>query len=143
MIKEHKCCQLGDRSPPRLNPHLPFFGAGEGVCVQASTLGSLEALLEFLKGDKVAIPVSAINIGPVHKRDVMRANVMNERGNKKFGVILAFDVPGEARPPAAGASSATQHCSAHPRSSIATATQSGALDAFAPQSPSDCRLILR
>lgn len=68
---------------------------GEGVCVQASTLGSLEALLEFLKTPEVAIPVSAINIGPVHKRDVMRANVMIERGVKKYGVILAFDVPGE------------------------------------------------
>lgn len=43
---------------------------------------------------QVAIPVSAINIGPVHKKDVMRANVMIERGVKKFGVILAFDVPG-------------------------------------------------
>lgn len=66
---------------------------GEGVCVQASTLGSLEALLEFLNTPEVSIPVSAINIGPVHKRDVMRANVMIERGAKKFGVILAFDVP--------------------------------------------------
>lgn len=66
---------------------------GEGVCVQASTLGSLEALLEFLRSDAVKIPVSTINIGPVHKKDVMRANVMIERGAKKFGVILAFDVP--------------------------------------------------
>lgn len=66
---------------------------GEGVAVQASTLGSLEALLEFLKSPDVAIPVSAINIGPVHKKDVMRANVMMERGMKKYGVILAFDVP--------------------------------------------------
>ncbi|KAL5195289.1 Eukaryotic translation initiation factor 5B [Glycine soja] len=33
---------------------------GEGVCVQASTLGSLEALLEFLKTPEVSIPVSAI-----------------------------------------------------------------------------------
>lgn len=66
---------------------------GEGVCVQASTLGSLEALLEFLRSPDVQIPVSAINLGPVHKRDVMRANVMIERGAKKFGVILAFDVP--------------------------------------------------
>lgn len=66
---------------------------GEGVCVQASTLGSLEALLEFLRSDDVQIPVSAINIGPVHKKDVMRANVMIERKAKKFGVILAFDVP--------------------------------------------------
>jgi len=66
---------------------------GEGVAVQASTLGSLEALLEFLRSPGVEIPVSAINIGPVHKKDVMRANVMIERKMKKYGVILAFDVP--------------------------------------------------
>jgi len=61
--------------------------------VQASTLGSLEALLEFLRSDAVKIPVSGINIGPVHKRDVMRASTMLEKGRKKFAVILAFDVP--------------------------------------------------
>ena len=44
--------------------------------MQASTLGSLEALLEFLKSPAVKIPVSGINIGPVAKRDVMRASVM-------------------------------------------------------------------
>lgn len=61
--------------------------------MQASTLGSLEALLEFLRSDAVRIPVSGINIGPVHKRDVMRASTMLEKGRKKFAVILAFDVP--------------------------------------------------
>ncbi|XP_077243402.1 uncharacterized protein LOC143883952 [Tasmannia lanceolata] len=65
--------------------------SGEGVCVQASTLGSLEALLEFLKSPAVNIPVSGINIGPVHKRDVMKASVMLER-NKEYATILAFDV---------------------------------------------------
>ncbi len=62
---------------------------GSGVCVQASTLGSLEALLAFLKTSK--IPVSAINIGPIHKKDVLRASVMLETA-KEFAVILAFDV---------------------------------------------------
>lgn len=66
---------------------------GEGVCVQASTLGSLEALLCFLQRPEVNIPVSGINIGPIHKKDVLRANVMNERKAAKYAVILAFDVP--------------------------------------------------
>ncbi|CAI7893108.1 unnamed protein product [Closterium sp. NIES-53] len=66
--------------------------SGEGVSVQASTLGSLEALLEFLKSPAVKIPVSGIAIGPVHKKDVMRASVMLERKKKEYAVILAFDV---------------------------------------------------
>ncbi|KAH7518527.1 hypothetical protein FEM48_Zijuj09G0181100 [Ziziphus jujuba var. spinosa] len=65
--------------------------SGEGVCVQASTLGSLEALLEFLKTPEVNIPVSGISIGPVHKKDVMKANVMLEK-KKEYATILAFDV---------------------------------------------------
>ena len=53
--------------------------------MQASTLGSLEALLEFLKSPAVRIPVSGINIGPVHKRDIMRASVMLVRsGTARF-----------------------------------------------------------
>ncbi|KAK9915050.1 hypothetical protein WJX75_004126 [Coccomyxa subellipsoidea] len=67
--------------------------SGEGVCVQASTLGSLEALLEFLRSPAVKIPVSGIAIGPIHKKDVMRASVMLEKGRQKYAVILAFDVP--------------------------------------------------
>ncbi|OIT03308.1 PREDICTED: eukaryotic translation initiation factor 5B-like [Nicotiana attenuata] len=64
---------------------------GEGVYVQASTLGSLEALLEFLKTPEVSIPVSGIGIGPVHKKDVMKASVMLEK-KKEYATILAFDV---------------------------------------------------
>ena len=62
----------------------------EGVYVQASTLGSLEALLEFLKTQK--IPYSGVNIGPVHKKDVQKAAAMHEH-NDEFACILAFDVP--------------------------------------------------
>ncbi|KAJ3783601.1 hypothetical protein GGU10DRAFT_428938 [Lentinula aff. detonsa] len=63
--------------------------SGRGVCVQASTLGSLEALLDFLKSSK--IPVSGINIGPVHKKDVMRAATMLEKA-RELACILCFDV---------------------------------------------------
>jgi len=63
---------------------------GKGVCVQASTLGSLEALLCFL--NSVDIPVSGVNIGPVYKKDVMRAAVMLEHA-PEYALILAFDVP--------------------------------------------------
>ncbi|KAI8824354.1 P-loop containing nucleoside triphosphate hydrolase protein [Fimicolochytrium jonesii] len=64
--------------------------SGKGVCVQASTLGSLEALLTFLKASN--IPVSGINIGPVHKKDIIRASVMLERA-REYAQLLAFDVP--------------------------------------------------
>eukprot|EP01117_Protostelium_nocturnum_P009628 TRINITY_DN3438_c0_g1_i1.p1 TRINITY_DN3438_c0_g1~~TRINITY_DN3438_c0_g1_i1.p1 ORF type:complete len:847 (-),score=310.33 TRINITY_DN3438_c0_g1_i1:81-2621(-) len=56
-----------------------------GVHVQASTLGSLEALLEFLKVSEV--PVASIGIGKVTKLDVMKAS-----SNKSYMCILAFDV---------------------------------------------------
>jgi translation initiation factor 5B len=60
-----------------------------GVSVQASTLGALEALLEFLKSSK--IPVANISIGPVYKRDVMMAGTMLEKA-KQYAVMLCFDV---------------------------------------------------
>lgn len=66
----------------------------DGVCVQASTLGSLEALLEFLLSQK--IPVCSISIGPVHKKDIMKAMkvlaVEEHKIKKEFATILAFDV---------------------------------------------------
>ncbi|XP_011039888.1 PREDICTED: eukaryotic translation initiation factor 5B-like [Populus euphratica] len=65
--------------------------SGDGVCVQASSLGSLEALLDFLKSLEPSIPVSGIGIGPVHKKDVMKASVMLEK-NKEYANILAFGV---------------------------------------------------
>ena len=61
----------------------------KGVYVQASTLGALEALLEFFKTKK--IPYSGIRVGPVVKKDVMKAAAMLEHDDK-YAVILAFDV---------------------------------------------------
>lgn len=64
---------------------------GEGVHVQASTVGSLEALLEFLKESE--IPVSSVSIGPVFKKDIIKAQSQLEKGNRKeFATVLAFDV---------------------------------------------------
>lgn len=60
-----------------------------GVFVQASTLGSLEALLEFLKTSK--IPYAGISIGPVHRKDVIMASIMLEK-DPQYAVILSFDV---------------------------------------------------
>ncbi|CAF0917376.1 unnamed protein product [Adineta ricciae] len=60
-----------------------------GVYVQASTLGSLEALLEFLKTSN--IPYAGINIGPVHRKDIIRASTQLER-DAQWAVVLAFDV---------------------------------------------------
>lgn len=64
----------------------------EGVCVQASTLGSLEALLEFLKTSK--IPVCSVNIGEIYKKDVMKAlkSITGDKVKKEYASILAFDV---------------------------------------------------
>ncbi|KEY70871.1 hypothetical protein S7711_00717 [Stachybotrys chartarum IBT 7711] len=63
--------------------------SGRGVSVQASTLGSLEALLDFLKECK--IPVANVGIGPVYKRDIMQCGIMVEKA-PDYAVMLCFDV---------------------------------------------------
>jgi len=63
--------------------------SGRGVSVQASTLGSLEALLDFLKQSK--IPVANVGIGPVFKRDVMQCGIMLEK-SPDHALMLCFDV---------------------------------------------------
>jgi translation initiation factor 5B len=63
--------------------------SGRGVTVQASTLGSLEALLDFLKDMK--IPVANVGIGPVYKRDVMQCGIMLEKA-PDYAIMLCFDV---------------------------------------------------
>ena len=64
---------------------------GKGVHVQASTVGSLEALLEFLKESK--IPVCGVSIGPVYKKDVIKAQGQIEKlKRREYATVLAFDV---------------------------------------------------
>jgi len=63
-----------------------------GVYVTASTLGALEALLEFLaNGCDPPIPVNDVSIGPVFKKDVMKCGVMVEK-QPELACVLCFDV---------------------------------------------------
>ena len=67
----------------------------EGVGVAASTLGSLEALLVFLKESK--IPVSTICIGDVTKSDLFKVltpfvTEENPSKNTEYLTMLCFDV---------------------------------------------------
>jgi translation initiation factor 5B len=65
--------------------------SGVGISVQTSTLGSLEALLEYLTKE-CKVPVANINIGPIHKKDVVKASVMHDHKAPEYACILAFDV---------------------------------------------------
>jgi translation initiation factor IF-2 len=68
-----------------------FARSPVGVYVQSSTLGSLEALLEYLRTHVPPVPVANVGIGPLHRKDVVVASVMLER-RKEYATILAFDV---------------------------------------------------
>ncbi len=61
----------------------------EGVIVKADTLGTLEALVQFLKSRN--IPVRMAKVGPVTKRDIIEAMTVKKK-NKEYGVVLAFNV---------------------------------------------------
>lgn len=67
----------------------------KGVMVQASTLGALEALMQFLRKEcDPPIPVFAVGIGAVYKKDVMRASIMNEKVSNvptPFGFGFVFE----------------------------------------------------
>jgi len=69
-----------------------FKKQSTGVFVQASTLGSLEALLEYLKSQDPPIPIAGVNLGPIHKRHVLETSAMLDREDPRFAVMLAFDV---------------------------------------------------
>ncbi len=68
---------------------LRFSRKINGVIVKADTLGSLEALTNYLERQNV--PVRAADVGPVSKRDVIEASIVRESDPYR-GVILAFNV---------------------------------------------------
>ena len=59
-----------------------------GVFVQASTIGSLEALLGFLRSQDPPIPVSAFGLGPVHKKEIMQASIALEHDRECVVFLL-------------------------------------------------------
>ncbi len=61
----------------------------DGVILKADSLGSLEALTNYL--ENLHIPVKMADIGPVSKRDVIEASIVSA-SNPYRGVILAFNV---------------------------------------------------
>lgn len=68
---------------------LRFTSDSEGVIVKADTLGSLEALVKFMKGQ--GIPVRVSDIGPVSKRDLIEAAIV-KRSRPELAAIVGFNV---------------------------------------------------
>lgn len=70
-----------------------FVLDSEGVTVHTSTLGSLEALLQFLKHEcNPPIPVSQANIGPVTRKSILKTHLANAGNKQEFSTVLAFNV---------------------------------------------------
>ena len=61
----------------------------DGVVVKADTLGSLEAIADILKQNKV--PIRLADVGDISKRDVVEAAAVKEH-EPLYGAILAFNV---------------------------------------------------
>ena len=68
---------------------LTFLKDELGVIVKADALGSLEAIVNFLK--RKSVPIRLADIGPVSKRDVVEAITVAEK-DPLLGVILYFHV---------------------------------------------------
>ncbi|MFX1518632.1 MAG: translation initiation factor IF-2 [Promethearchaeota archaeon] len=60
-----------------------------GIILKADALGSLEAILKYLKGTK--IPIRTANVGDISKRDVVEASVSLEQ-DPVNAIILGFNV---------------------------------------------------
>jgi translation initiation factor 5B len=68
---------------------LRFSSETEGVIVKADTLGSLEALVKFLRDS--GIPVRVADIGPIGRRELIEAAIV-KRTKPEMAAIIGFNV---------------------------------------------------
>ncbi len=68
---------------------LRFSTDADGIVVKADTLGSLEALVKFLKDS--GIPVRISDIGPIGKREVIEAAIVKRR-RPELAAIVGFNI---------------------------------------------------
>ncbi len=68
---------------------LRFTSDAVGVIVKADTLGSLEALIKFLKDS--GIPVRISDVGPIGRHDLIEATLV-KRQKPEFAAIVGFNV---------------------------------------------------
>jgi translation initiation factor 5B len=60
-----------------------------GIILRCDTIGSIEAISEMLKKDR--IPIRSSDIGQISRRDVMAASAVKDK-DRYLGVILGFNV---------------------------------------------------
>lgn len=66
---------------------------GKGIMVQASTLGSLEAILTYLHDKKIEI--AAVGLGNLQKKDIIKLKTIHSKEPnplKEYLTVLAFDI---------------------------------------------------
>jgi len=81
-----------DQAKKKINEEmseLRFSTDADGIVVKADTLGSLEALVKFLKDS--GIPVRVSDIGPIGKREVIEAAIVKRR-RPELAAIVGFNI---------------------------------------------------
>ena len=68
---------------------LRFSSDTEGVIVKADTLGSLEALVKFLKDQ--GVPVRISDIGSISRRDLIEASIV-KRSKPEYAAVVGFNI---------------------------------------------------
>ncbi|MHA2497120.1 MAG: translation initiation factor IF-2 [Candidatus Hodarchaeales archaeon] len=62
---------------------------GEGIILKSDSLGSLEAIVRYLK--EQGVPIRIARVGPVSRREIIEASIVRET-NESVGAVLAFHV---------------------------------------------------